>query len=1008
MKKTTIFAIFIIFLATAIMAITVLDSFEFDTSDADYTATVKIDNDYAAIAYQGPDDDGWLKIIQIQDNDTIIGTSDSFEFETGSNIENEILYLRDDIYVLSYVNTSEAVIMTVNMTGGSINGIMNHTHIANVSELDMTALDENITVIFVKSVDGDGYIYTYNYTDSGIIGQIDSWEFETGTADDPSVNTGCVNGLIALIYQGDTTGNITGIKILNNGTINKTIQKTADIGAAITSPDSTVDGPGYFIVSYTESASNDGKVNMYDCDCNLLDSYTFDPSTALYPASIYYQETEILVPYTSGSGRGLISVIDINQTDGSLTESINGFNLDSNTGIRIDSIYWTPQIILVTYRGKNDDGFAKLVKWDTTPTILQTFITPLSPDTNDDLLAYVRGFDSDGHDDLILFNCNWLEDGVDIGEFTTDNLTMSTTHYVSSLPANQTNPDSLYQIECRVSSAEHPIWSSFSNNTQPDSQDVIVRNIIPETSTEIFPLFNATTSTTLKCAATYYDEDLLYPGNVSFEFFRDNVHVPAYDSTITGVNNSQLVQSLTIPSNELSVNETWKCRVSAHDTYNYSSYDNSSSVTIGEGTTEDLIVSSAVIFPNNIPTIYDNLTCVAVHSEPNNLSANFTFRWFKDGVVQGGLTEIISEIDEGSLAISSGVSGLFYNEEWICEVEANTIANTSDRFNSSIITVQSTPLAIHQILLHPTNPEAFDEIWGLSNFEGDFDANISYWIYEEGIVIASGVQENSPYNIDIFDDDVIFDLNKDYIVGVRVCDPYNCTPKVNSSTLRVNNIPPSVSISISPSGTLYDLNTITATIPYTDSELHDGEVTIQWYKNGVEATGFGSIVNLTSGSSTTSSISQIYLSSGDSWRVRATAFDGWNYSSAQRTISIESQTVSGNGGAGGGSSSSIPVRVFFIGVSGDETVTIMSSIGITAARGTVDELQGKHIVSGTYTFIFDDFTITKSITKDTEISPPEIQLNQSTYTIPLWLIIFMATISGITIITLISRYISNR
>jgi len=80
----------------------VLDTYEFDPIYGRYTNVVAVGDNVWAIAYQGPDSDGWLRTITIQPWGTIEGEVDSFEFSPirASNISQ--LHISGNVYAIAY------------------------------------------------------------------------------------------------------------------------------------------------------------------------------------------------------------------------------------------------------------------------------------------------------------------------------------------------------------------------------------------------------------------------------------------------------------------------------------------------------------------------------------------------------------------------------------------------------------------------------------------------------------------------------------------------------------------------------------------------------------------------------------------------------------------------------------------------------------------------------------------------------------------------------------------
>ncbi len=81
---------------------TVIDSLEFDPSNGKNPWVIPIGSNVWAIAYDGPDGDGWLRTIKIENNGTITGEVDSLEYDSDAGRYASMIRAKGDVYAIAY------------------------------------------------------------------------------------------------------------------------------------------------------------------------------------------------------------------------------------------------------------------------------------------------------------------------------------------------------------------------------------------------------------------------------------------------------------------------------------------------------------------------------------------------------------------------------------------------------------------------------------------------------------------------------------------------------------------------------------------------------------------------------------------------------------------------------------------------------------------------------------------------------------------------------------------
>ena len=140
-----------------------------------------------AIAYGGPDSDGWLKTVTINDDGTIGGEIDFLEFDTSFGVYPHILHIAGTVYAIAYpkgIFGPGSLITLPIAADGSIGAIIKTFQFEDgtCEKSFLFHVSGNIYAIAYRGP-GPGSLKTINIADDGTIGTIiDSFVFDTGYA----------------------------------------------------------------------------------------------------------------------------------------------------------------------------------------------------------------------------------------------------------------------------------------------------------------------------------------------------------------------------------------------------------------------------------------------------------------------------------------------------------------------------------------------------------------------------------------------------------------------------------------------------------------------------------------------------------------------------------------------------------------------------------------------------------------------------------------------------------
>lgn len=154
-------------------AITELDSLSsgFDTT-CDDPSLVAVDSTTLAVAYTGPDNDGWLKTISIDAAGALSLTGSSLEFDTTEGYEPDMIHMGSDIYAIAYRVPSgrfrmRGWVSTVNIdSDGTIgSGVLDTLRLENHDfyEPSMVRVDSDTAAIFHRGDNNVGTLVTVGF-----------------------------------------------------------------------------------------------------------------------------------------------------------------------------------------------------------------------------------------------------------------------------------------------------------------------------------------------------------------------------------------------------------------------------------------------------------------------------------------------------------------------------------------------------------------------------------------------------------------------------------------------------------------------------------------------------------------------------------------------------------------------------------------------------------------------------------------------------------------------------
>jgi len=378
MNKKIITTILLITILLSSAYVSAIDTLEFDTEQGLTPSIVHVNGDVYAIAYSGPDDDGFIKTVSIDPTGLIQETPIQFEFDATRGVTPDIIHFRDNIYAITYSGNNEyGFLKTIQISsdGTNINTIdsWQFENIIPTRNPKIIKVNENYAAI----VYGDqGTLKTFRIKPDGTLDKFSSvtnkmtYNFDT-ICKTPKIINVC-NDIYAIVYTGNgEIGYLITVSITPDGQITQDKIGTLALGNKLADPCIThVSGDIYAIVYgrsgdrgllSTVSISPEGTI------ISPITTLEFYQKKCIKPNIIKINDNIFAVAYSNSRNNGLLKTFMIDSADYSISQT------DSYEYVSIgktpDIINADNNIYAIAYTGVDDDGFLKTVLIDPSGSI---------------------------------------------------------------------------------------------------------------------------------------------------------------------------------------------------------------------------------------------------------------------------------------------------------------------------------------------------------------------------------------------------------------------------------------------------------------------------------------------------------------------------------------------------------------------------------------------------------------------------------------------------------------
>jgi hypothetical protein len=352
-----------------------VDSIELDASFGYNPHIINVDNRIFAVVYQGPNNDGFLKTIEIRTDGMINKNEmDNWTFELTKAIEPRIIPVQNDIYAIAYVNESwYGILKTVEIAP---NGTINKTAIDkfvfdtnNINEPDIIHISDDIFALAYGD-QTSAILQTIEIAPNGAInGTVNpSYTLDPNKCEDPEIIHGNGDIYVVAYIKNPNECAVRTIDIAQDGTIGSSLPPPVDSIDEFIIDTSTSDDPNiihvsgeiYAVVYSTQSdvghlvtieIANDGSIKNNPSGV-VTDQLIFDVDECEDPNIIDVGGDTFFIAYTSTTPHvGRVISVEI-YSDGNIKDNVTGlFTFASHIGYEPNITRVSDDVYAIAYRG---------------------------------------------------------------------------------------------------------------------------------------------------------------------------------------------------------------------------------------------------------------------------------------------------------------------------------------------------------------------------------------------------------------------------------------------------------------------------------------------------------------------------------------------------------------------------------------------------------------------------------------------------------------------------------
>lgn len=368
-----------------------IDRLAFDGASAQYPKIVHVAGDIFAIAYTGPDGDGWIQTVEIDSAGAIpAAVEGSLEFD--ATAANDIVFIKvtAGLFAVVYrdsVNDGWIRTLTISNDGTTLalTGESFEFETGACYEPFITKVADNIFAIAYRNGDVAGEVVTVSISNAGVIGDpiLDSLLFDATRCIKPSIIH--VDGdIYAIAFQGvGDDGWIVTVDIDSAGAIEAAIEDSLEFETTDISDAFLIRVASDIVAIAYKDAAGDGWIKTVSVDsagvmpATIEGSLEFDTFNGLIPNIIPVSGDVYAVVYTGSLADGWLKTLTI--SDDGVTLALTGQSLEFDTvqGLQCFMVHVTGNIYAIVYGDTNTYGQIISVDIETVAAAAATHHLPL-------------------------------------------------------------------------------------------------------------------------------------------------------------------------------------------------------------------------------------------------------------------------------------------------------------------------------------------------------------------------------------------------------------------------------------------------------------------------------------------------------------------------------------------------------------------------------------------------------------------------------------------------------
>jgi len=353
--------------------IRIIDSLDFDLAGGTLPKIIHVAGTTYAIAYQGYQNDGFLRTVRISDDGATLELISFLEFDTSNGAHPWIIHIAGTVYAIAYAGPgTNGTLKTFNISddGTSISLIQTFVYDSGTGIVEPVIVHISGTTyaIFYAGPGNDGWVKTVTINDDGTIGgilQFLEYEAVYGMYPSPIHVAGDV---WAVAYTGDAIygpGRIRTFTITGAGAISAIA--SYDYDSNQTAPPYlfhisgnvygiAYGGPGFDGWLKTTVINDDGTLGGA-----IISFLEFDPTYGKNVWVTFIASNVWCLAYDGPDGDGWLRTIKI-ENNGTITEEVDYHEYDEATGLYASMIHVSGNTYAIAYFGPGNDGWLKTVE----------------------------------------------------------------------------------------------------------------------------------------------------------------------------------------------------------------------------------------------------------------------------------------------------------------------------------------------------------------------------------------------------------------------------------------------------------------------------------------------------------------------------------------------------------------------------------------------------------------------------------------------------------------------